>query len=290
MITFHHPPTGTNNPLRDFQPNNQNHYPGNVPGIYIYGIRTKVEGDLKFVPLVVGETKNLRNRLFNDHYCGKFRIPFLKSLGLPAPRNAGDRKEVWNFPTAESSLAHIKSVYSDINHYNLFNNAGTKAQNSATLNHLLFFQNTNFFDFKYIGRPRTNQGTDIPIEDAVEYLSKLAINPFANCPAISFDTSKLIATLANFSENFYFVHADSITSTSGGQLDLSKHTDRQVIENTIKEALGNNLKIQTSAKAGNRIVPLQIDLSNIQSDLVNVGDHKYVDPNGPGGYMNSLIL
>jgi hypothetical protein len=59
------------NPFIDFNPSNPNHYPQGA-GVYISGIRVVIDGEINFVPICVGETKDLKKRLFEDHFVGKF--------------------------------------------------------------------------------------------------------------------------------------------------------------------------------------------------------------------------
>jgi hypothetical protein len=292
MVTFHHPPTGTNNPLRDFQPNNQNHYPGNVPGIYIYGIRTKVDGDLKFVPLVVGETGKLQNRLYKEHYLRKYFNP-LRNLVVHPGNSTCDPKEIWNFSRKYYLMQEIQNIYGQIlifDNLPVRNINNQRVNGAVPLDQLLFYQQGNFFDIKHTGNVVANRSLNIQTYESIAYLTRLAGNPNADFVDVTQHMGKLMLTLANFSKNFYFVYADAIYSEPEHPLDLSVAADRRAIEKKIKQTIGQELNIHTSASARGVPANIQIDLSRIQNDLVNIGGHNHVDPNGAGGYINPLIL
>ena len=90
------------NPFVDFDPKNPNHYPKGA-GVYIYGIRVVIEGEMKFVPICVGETVNLRIRLFEDHFVGKY-LKNLENLTALKPKSIKEKKELWDFSKKSMSI------------------------------------------------------------------------------------------------------------------------------------------------------------------------------------------
>ena len=146
-ITFHHPPDSeSSNPWVGFQPWNDKHYPPeDEQGMYIYGIRAQVDGILKFIPIVVGESKNLRRRLFTEHYLGKFSIPLARLFG-DVSKKPGDAKEIWDFSKNDFTLAEIQAIYNDTLIYDKKPPTGTtKVEHVAKLKNLIFFRMQLFF-------------------------------------------------------------------------------------------------------------------------------------------------
>jgi hypothetical protein len=96
-------------------------------------------------------------------------------------------------------------------------------------------------------------------------------------------TTRIILTLYNFKEHFYYVYA-----SSNDYPVLNNQKTRHLIEFNLKERL-KSINIFTSAKATGNIDPsLQFDFLNIQNDLLCIGNHKYLSPTG--GYMKPLLL
>ena len=144
-ITFHHPSI-LGNPLENFHPWDEEHYPDkNEQGIYIYGIRAKVGERIKFIPIVVGESGKLRERLYQDHYLGKFATPLDRLFG-ESKKASGDAKEIWDFSKNRFKLAEIEAIYNDALKYDSITSRGTKKlEYVAKLSNLIFFQDADFF-------------------------------------------------------------------------------------------------------------------------------------------------
>jgi hypothetical protein len=282
-ITFHHPPTGTTNPLIDFEPWNPSHYPptGEV-GVYIYGIRAKLDGVLKFIPIVVGEG-SLGVRLFTDHYNGKFVNPLEILLGYSSYKS-GDPKELWDFSKHAFNISDIKNIYSDMSAYNRLTSSH-KIIGASKLTKLIFFQNADFFHQK-LGITSLPWKTDLKTEQSIPYLLNLS----GCCSAdkltpISELITRIITTLNNFRKDFYFVYA---SDKNNEEIVLSDSASRKHVEYQVKESL-KKIDIHTTADAGTKLTtPIQIDISRIKNELVNVHGHSYDDPFG--NYINPLIL
>jgi hypothetical protein len=285
-VIFNHPPIGKNNPLWYFDPANAAHYPNpNTNGVYIYGLRLMVNGEYKFVPTVVGEG-NLLSRLYKDHYLGKFKNP-LSNLTCNSNLRIGDKKELWNFSNFICTHLDLQLKYNQMLNYD------TTIKNKFTLAHfwneLVYFQDFRFYE--YLISHQTSVKRDLNIVEAVEDLkTKL----YGNL-AMEY-IWKIKATLSNFNSHFYFVYADLYdkyhiilddpdVNSKYFEWDNPKKYDKssngkkitKVIENTVKEAL-NKINISTTADSSKGVLPLQIDLSLIQNELVNVGGHNYGFP------------
>lgn len=282
-ITFHHPPTGTANPLIDFEPWNQNHYPpeGEV-GVYICGIRAKVDGVLKFIPMVVGEG-NLRDALYKRHYAGKYLTAFENLRGCKK-KAISEKKEIWDFSKVRYSVPDLKNIYSDMYIYDGLPRLGRKHPTFfkaiIALNNLLYFQNVDFFNHKY---GLTEIPRNVRADEAVLILAEKSAK--ATLPKLKCRMQKnymnLILTLSNFTENFYFIYAvDS---------SLSTRPNRLAAEVATKSAL-KSVGIHTTAdsnRKGNINLIEKIDFSEIQNELVNIGGHNYSDI--VGNYKDLII-
>lgn len=295
-ITFHHPPTKTANPLTDFEPWNPCHYPvNNEAGLYIYGIRAKVDGKLKFIPLVVGESKDLRKRLFEDHYNGKY-VKAFENLIYGRNRPISERKEIWNFSKSRYKLPELRLIYGDMavyNHHPRGRNLPPFLTAIATLSQLLYFQNIDLYNYRFI---LTEPIRNIRSDQAIRLLMEKSGDPlFAAVKVLmQLNAANLILTLKNFNENFYFVYASHNNQLENENLPANQNllisdTGRRAAEHQLKDKL-KNIHIHTTADSKNikNSSFLQFDISKIQNELVNVGGHPYND--STGNYITPLIL
>jgi hypothetical protein len=301
-ITLHHPPVSKLiNPLEDLHPWNEVHYPPkDEQGIYIYGIRTQVDGIIKFVPIVVGESGNLRERLYNQHYLGKFATPLNRLFGdlIKAP---GDPKEIWDFYKNDFKLAEIKEIYKDASLYDKKLPKGTsKVKHVAKLDKLIFFQDETFFYLKH-GMSPPKAISNIKIEESVPYLFSLVAQtphiPITQLNSINQHISRIINTLVNFKSNFYYVYASTNNNSEDVNKILSDEPTRKKLEYEIKKKL-KLIGIHTTAKASKikkssqfniDVSKINIDLSRVQDELVNVGSNGYNDI-VTGNFKRPLIL
>jgi hypothetical protein len=258
-----HPPvldsTGnlSQNPFVDFDPKNLNHYPKGA-GVYIYGIRVVIEGEMKFVPICVGETINLRNRLFKDHFVRKY-LKNLENLTALKPTSIKENKELWDFSKKSMSILEITKLYCDLRMYTVVN-AGSKRttrEHMLKLNQLkalIYFQNENFFHAKY-GNSHQVPHKNISASEACNLFPK--------------SNHQIGDTLRNFVENFYFVYANEIDSEIA---NLSNLEDRLNIEVKLNQALIDKFDIYTTAdkRRTGRDFPIQFDFSLISNQLVNL--------------------
>jgi hypothetical protein len=289
-VKFNHPPTGTRDPLNDFDPTKQCHYP-KTNGVYIYGIRLKINKELKFVPLVVGEG-NLYKRLYKDHYLGKFNSPFLSINNIPS--KIGDNKELWNFPDKNYNILDICKVYKDMEIYDS-TKSSLRYQLAKKLHELIYFQ--DFIFYQNLISQNFSSKNNLNIIDAYNHLQTGA-NLFNNYAL------KIKHTLDNFNSNFYYIYAD-LYNKNHIELDdvevekynnwdnpkcYTKNSNGKIITTLIEKSVKNALKkinISTTAATANKgVLNMDIIFSNVQNELVNVGGHNYGFPI----YNENLII
>jgi hypothetical protein len=162
-----------------------------------------------------------------------------------------------------------------------------KVTGASKLTNLIFFQNADFFHQK-LGIASLPWKTDLKIEQSIPYL----INLSSCCSTITLNSiseliTRIITTLNNFRKDFYYVYASDSTENNKG-IVLSSSASRKHVEYQVKVSL-NKINIHTTAAAKTVITtPIQVDLSQIQNELVNVGGHLYNDK--LGNYIYPLIL
>jgi hypothetical protein len=265
-IIFNHPPVA--NPFVNFDPSNKEHYPDeNQIGVYILGIKAKVDDELKFIPLVVGEGK-LRNRLYKDHYLSKFVTPLI-NLAEGKFKKIKEKKEIWNFSNSSYKKSELKRIYAEMHTYDKLPRIGKKEKTSITkisgLRNLLYFQNKNFFNCRF-GDFR-NEHINLQSDEAILYLSELLNDKkyVNNHLDIQKNMFELVLTLKNLCDNFYYVYSNH---------DILNRTNsnRHFVEVKTKEEL-NKKGIYTTADSNrpgteSNITELTIDFSKIQNELI----------------------
>ncbi|MFM7016086.1 MAG: hypothetical protein ACKOX3_07150 [Bacteroidota bacterium] len=282
-ITFHHPPAldkhgnKSNNPFNDFVPANKQHYP-TTKGIYIYGLKLKVNGIDKFVPFYVGisygKDSTLLKRLYTDHYTKN------KTGGK-------GKKELWDF-TNPSSTKQLSNIYSELFYYDYINNyrnvvgKNTKQfrrseayiKELLNFNYLLYFNNKNYFEMKN-GKAYKNYHET---QREIDHWSSL----------IKYPGKKITRIKALFSTNFYYIYCpfeDIEKQIPKNEIKVTTKELLERIELTTKLAL-KNINIHTTAAAKGNCIDLDIDFTNIQEHLVNMGSH----PHNKKGDYDKLII
>jgi hypothetical protein len=280
-IKFYHPACDyLADPLKDFDPSLGHYYPKGA-GLYIYGIRTKVDGIMKFIPLAVGESKNLRRRLYNDHYESKFAKTLKKLLGIGD--SASDPKELWEFSKDSYNEQHIQAIYNEMK---IYDTKKKTPAHLAKLNNLLFFQNAAFFHKKLEIQEYPWMIDLTQYWQSVEYLLRLSSEQENKMKIINYIT-KIIATFDNFSRNFYFVYAQDE--------NFNVASYRRKAEFDIKNHL-SKLGIHTTAKGENmdEVPKFSINFSEIQNELVilsnNVINHPDYYKEDKNNYIDNLII
>lgn len=262
MILKHPPAQDSNgillkNPFNDFDPSNSGHYPKGA-GVYIYGIKVNIDGEIKFIPLCVGESKDLWSRLYTDHFMGKF-VKNFHNLSASKCKSIKENKELWDFSKTSMSILEISKIYCDLRLYTVLNsgNKRTSQNHMLKLNqlkYLIYFQNENFFNAKY-GHAHQMNHKNISASEACRLFpsSNLQISP----------------TLANFVSNFYFVYADDMDAEIA---NLSNREDRLNIEVKLNQALIDKYGLYTTAdkKRKGRDFSVDFDFSFIEKKMVNL--------------------
>lgn len=281
-IVFHHPPVpGSTNPLVDFDPSNKNHYP-QTNGVYVYGFRIKVDDMFKFAPAYVGIAFNdtLENRLFNHHY---------KNNQSCSTKHGKGYKELWDFASIRTAhdLAHL---YAEMHYYDNINNytSGfyrTSSNYMEILTHLrclLYFNNKNYFIMKRGGAFNELNASERELN---------------HCDAIDgmFDVDKRIQNMkALFTKDFYYIYStfdeilNSINEEKNSSFLGTSMTVQSILEHVeriVKRAL-NTIGVHTTAKSNSAFLDNEVDFTQIQKELVNVGGHSF----NLGGHYSRLII
>lgn len=278
-VTFHHP-LKTANSLIEFDPSSPSHYPPvGEEGVYIYGIRVKVDGVLMFIPIVVGEG-NLRKRLYNDHYIGKFAAPLAILLGDKKVKS-GDAKELWDFSKSDLAVSELSSIYQDIDNYDKALGKRGKLSRVAHLVHLIFFQDSDFFNLKH-WLESVGNNHNVKIEQSIDYLIKLHSSPSTSTIE---HITRIITALSNFKQNFYYVFA---STQNNAEIDLGNRVLRESIEKQTKKQLKSIGLYTTADGRKGAEISIKLDLNKIKDELANLGGHEYNDRFG--NYINPLII
>ena len=283
-ITFKNPPTNTLNPFQDFNPSNVNHYPDSN-GIYVYGLKLIVENKETFIPLYVG-IGNLKKRLFNDHY---------KQESFPGKKIS--KKEIFDFSNSQFTLQEIIDKYYEMNIYDDEVNV-KKSKNPipiiSRLQNLIWYQNITFYNSKFNTIIFNSSKFDTNHLDSISQngiFNSIKNNLLQGCK------QKIINTKNKFNIDYYYVYADLYKDVTDISEDINndekykKWNDKSqytiVRENVSKKVNGpgknlverielatkNKLKsinIHTTAKANGANIPMQIDLTCIQNNLINL--------------------
>jgi hypothetical protein len=174
---------------------------------------------------------------------------------------------------------------------------------------MIWFNHFSFFDFRlseegcssYI----SNSGVLASILPEGDLDKITAINPKIGADKLK---SSIIASKAVFDDNFYFIYSSLKNDiqvenghelfvnfqayvTSGEYMDGRKNGPGRKIAESIEQAtkqLLSKINIYTSAKAHGNFYSMDIDLSRIKNELVNLGEHQYND--NSGNYINRLII
>lgn len=284
-ITFQHPPTKTANPFNDFEPWYPKHYPTGA-GIYIYGLKLNIDNADKFIPLAVGESGNLKKRLFEEHY---------HELKM----NGNKTKEIFDWELVDSSNL-AKNLYEEMGKYDTISHA--KAELKKLIKgcpNLIWFNNPSFFDLKLGAIPGTSKYVDNtgPMH-SIGIGGDLTTDTKSHALFTRIFVNKML-----FNTRFYFIYIDSIISNEDIKIPLSPdftilknktlekdklkeeeakirknaEANRKYIEHKVKEGL-SEIGIYTTAKSkeptdhiSNELTPpieLEIDLSAIQGQLI----------------------
>jgi hypothetical protein len=202
-IIFQHPPTGTKDPFKDFEPWNPRHYPEGG-GVYIYGLKLKIDNVLKFVPIYVGKhNTNLGKRIFEHYY--QERMP------------GNSCKEIFDL-TKIKSLSDIKEIYDAMREYD---SERGKSSKKISNEKLIWFNDKDFFNtyiskslgkYKYVSLSNYISGSGHlaslypKVGDFDLMISK--DKTIAEC--IRELNDKIVASKSLYNDKFYFLFANNI--------------------------------------------------------------------------------
>ena len=268
-----------------FKPGNRTHYLPlrEIPGIYVYGLRLLIDGSIKFVPLYIGISVDLEHSLLK-HYRDQ------KTGGNSC-------NELFNL-NGRSSVASIKALYADMKMYDSFS---TIPQHPKRLSipSLIWFNAAAFFNWRLapsISTYKANSGVMNSIKPDGD-LDKIGTTAALKLKKDIEDSKAL------FDDNFYFIYARLSTDVhipNTHQIFIPDYRSCryligrangpgknicEAIELATKKAFSCHLGIHSTANAVGTLHPMEIDISTIQHDLVNVGGHNFGNP-----YIHPLII
>ncbi len=275
-VTFQNPLQG-----KPFHLVNNNPFLANQPktGVYIYGLLLNIDGIAQFLPLNVGITnETFEKRLIKEHYAQII--------------TGYSSKEIFDFVNIRTSL-DVDKIYDSIKQYDQLVGKNiekvklpTIAKNQQILKYLIYFQNLKYFNLLL-------QKNDIY---SGNYNVNFAIDILASKKDLA-HKNKIEQMLNLYKSNFYFVYADLYNDVTEVPDEINLEYNGWNIENQyivnrkngpgknllerIELATKNKLKkidIYTSAKAVGQNLTMNIDLSNIQQNLINLTDEPFSNP------------
>jgi hypothetical protein len=187
------------------------------------------------------------------------------------------------------SVGELVNIYNDILQYDKYLGKKNKVKVVSLLQNLIFFQDRDFFHLKHLlSLPLSGQRVNLKVEESIDYLIDTIARDPNNNSRISQHVKRILSTLGSFRDRFYYVYASNANNLDPAINFTNKGVLRS-IENETKEKL-KTINIQTSAGATPGVIAnsIDIDLSIIQKELVNVGKHSYNDVTG--NYITPLIL
>jgi hypothetical protein len=198
----------------------------------------------------VGESGDLSNRLYKDHFIGKFANNF-HNLTATKSKSIKEKKELWDFSKKSMSILEITKLYCDLRMYSVVNigSKRTTIEHMLKLNklkNLIYFQNENFFNAKY---------------GNIHKVPRKNISASEACNLFPKSNHQISDTLGNFVDNFYFVYANEIDSEIANLSNL---------EVKLNQALIDQFDIYTTADKSRtgRDFPIQFDFSLISNQMV----------------------
>lgn len=288
-VKFNHPIVNGNNPFNEFNPNDISQYPEGV-GIYCYGFRKNINGKKVFIPLYVGISENLKNRLF-QHY--------------KEERSNGNSKwYVFDYSDLKSSK-DVTGLYGDM----MIADSKKGIDNCRYSKKLIWFNHHTFFNYKLelqltSSQYKSNSGVRSSIINNAD-LDQIQFNePLSNASELK---RKIIESKAVFDEDFYFIYSNldmdveidkdeelfdlfkTYQSSKVYKIGRKNGPGKKIcekIEHLTKNKL-RNINIHTVAKSHGKLISGNIDLSNIQNCLINLENHNYI---ANGVFVNPLIL
>ena len=88
----------------------------------------------------------------------------------------------------------------------------------------------------------------------------------------------IILTKEMFVNNFYFIFATDDNIIKTNDFSLNENSNRLSVEKTTKNILENINIFTTADSRRGSIIPLSLDLSCIQNDLINLTGKPFINP------------
>jgi hypothetical protein len=291
-VRFFNPKTGTANPFSDFQPGNYAHYPKGIPGVYIFGFRAKIDGKTVFIPLYVGIAKDLGKRLW-QHYTEE--------------RSGGNSKWYVFDYAGVRTIGDVTNLYADMTGADAY----TGIDSLRYTPRLIWFNHPTFFNQKLTlhgaSHYTPNSGVLNSILDGGDLDQIHAAHPGSIARELK---NSIIRSKAVFDDSFYFVYcplnSDGVSvgkqqdelaqlfancnegaNYMNGRRNGPGRTLAERIEHATKKLFQKEINIYTVAKSHGVFCKMEIDLSDIASNLVKV-DTPIIE--NTGTYQKPLIL
>lgn len=196
------------------------------PGVYIWGLKVKVEDEARFIPCYVGETGRdpkkggLQKRL-EKHYHG------LRS-------GVNYRKELFDFSATSYSKEDVQKIYRSMCAYDTVVNPAEGRQKLDLAIHvpdLIYWQDDRFL-YDKCGKPRPTFGTDRNQREAIDLLRQWKS-----------EAQDLLArienTKQNFEKHFYFIYSTQMAGLKTTQVEhATKNALKSVWVFTTADAKG----------------------------------------------------
>ena len=258
------------------------------PGIYIYGVKIKLYGHPKevFIPLYVGIMNDLQYRL-NYHYNN------LNNRG-------NGKKEIFDLSLMKN-LQDVNSLYIDMKEYDKYKGIH---KNRINIPLLIWLNGSKYFDERLCLTVGTSKyKKDSGVQNSIKTGGDLDTISTKNALILK---NKIIETKNIYTSSFHFVYVE-LEDVCNNILDIDelfkeandyrlnkKYTTNkknasgkhiaEKVELATKKAL-QKIGIYTTAKANGGTICMEIDLSEIKADLVNIGGHSYGTP-----YKTPLLI
>jgi hypothetical protein len=276
-IIYNHPPVTIGNPFQNFNPNNRHHYPNGMSGIYVWGLKIKINQALKFVPLYVGIAKDLGERLWT-HYCNN-------------RENGNWNWYVFNYCSVKN-LSDVTDLYKSIYTADFNIKKINKSFKHRYTDKLVWFNDKEFFNLK-LSTNHSNYFSDAGVLSSIlpgGDLDQIILADNSKKSTCNILKNNIICSKKNFNDNFYFVYSTLDTSNEPWSIKKNDGPVKKQARNieVATKFLLQKIGVFTGSDSKNKVDnfnTIQIDLQNIQNDLINLGFS-----NNENHYNSPLIL
>ena len=246
-------------------------------GVYIWGVKLNIEGVIIFCPIYVGEGW-LRNCLQLRHYNRNVNY-------------GSHRKELFDLAILQANhvdfYTRVLQQYNAL-YMNFYPNNGGAIQNAmliALINDLVYFQSQNHMNWFCHGVNHPQVALNHTHGEAFANYNALCVAGNGNACNLS---NTMVAAKNTIACNFYFIYATLEDIRNENPNDFNHLTNDQLkqdVEHATKRAL-EKVNIYTVGKGVGEFPRMNINLTAIQNDLINVGGFVGVPNKYPNGYSN----